>query len=83
MNICDKAHTLLSITYNIAAANVSVTLIITFLGFKIVAPLTLWAVHANASFIGNWITEAVLITEVLDFYIEKENLTFSIGVPPG
>jgi hypothetical protein len=62
MNICDKAHTLLSITYIIAAANVSVTLITTFLGLAIVAPLTLWAVHANASLSGNWITEAVLLT---------------------
>ena len=38
---------------------------------------------ANASFIGNWMTFPVLITDFLDLDIENGKFTLSIAVPPG
>ena len=38
MNICHKVHTRLSMTYTMAAENVSVTLMMAFCGLGIVAP---------------------------------------------
>ena len=66
-----------------AAIQMSMTSMIIFIGLCTVAPWILWAVQANASFTGNCITLAVLITELFDLDIENEKLTFSISVPPG
>ena len=53
ISIWSHEQTLLSITYIIAAIKASVTFIMSFFGCGIVAPWTLWAVHANANLIGN------------------------------
>ena len=39
--------------------------------------------QAKASLMGNWMTEALLTTDLLDLDMENEKLTFSMGVPLG